>query len=147
MNAALTLTYKTPVIKTAIAAVIVVAVLFVINMLLAYFTGRVFGLGFFLIALIPCLTMSRTGVTLEADALAFKSGFSKKNFPLKGNTFAYGHKTGFPAWLQSLSPRTGFMRISQEGKSDMVLHLNLARADFDNLVVTMRERGAIMETV
>ena len=147
MNAVATLAYKTPVMKTVIAGVIVLAALFVANMLLAYFTGRVFGLGFFIIALIPCLTMWRTGVMLEADALAFKSGFSKKSFPLKGNTFVYGHKTGFPAWMQSLSPRTGFMRIRQEGKSDMVLHLNLAREDFDNLVATMRERGAIVEAV
>ena len=59
----------------------------------------------------------------------------------------YGHKTGVAAWLQSLSPRTGFLRIPQEGKPDTVLHLNLAREDFDSLVAAMRERGASLEAM
>ena len=147
MNATATLTYKTPAMKTVIAGVIGLAAQFVVNILMAYFTGRLFGLGFFIIALIPCLTMSRTKVMLEADDLAFRHGFGQKRIPLRGGAFGSGHKTGFAAWLQSLSPRTGFLRIRQVGKPDMVLHLNLAREDFDNLMAAMRERGASLEAM
>ena len=48
----------------------------------------------------------------------------------------------FEALLQSLFLRTIFLRIRQEGKSEEVMAVNIAREDFEKVVTAMRERGS-----
>lgn len=147
MSTPATLVYKTPVARTIVAACILLAAMILVNMLMYHVNGKVFGPLWIIVILGPCLAISRGGVTLERDSMTIKRGFGKKEYPLSGPTFVYGHKKGVPALLQSLSTETNFFRIRQDGKNDMVMPVNIARADFENLVTAMRERGALVQAV
>ena len=145
MNTPVTITYKTPVARTIVAALILLATMLVVNMLMYHFDGKVFGPLWIIIILGPCLAISRGGATLERDAVTIKRGFSKREYPLDGATFVYGYKTGVPALLQSLFTQTNFFRIRQDGKNEVIMPVNIPRADFEMLVAAMRERGATVQ--
>lgn len=145
MNTPATLTYKTPVARTIVAALILLATMLVVNMLMYHLDGKVFGPLWIIVILGPCLAISRGGVTLERDAVTIRRGFGKKEYPLLGAIFIYGHKTGVSALLQSLFTQTNFFRIRQEGKNEVVMPVNIPRADFETLITAMRERGATVQ--
>ena len=147
MNTSATLTYKTPAVRTIAAALILLATMLLVNMLMYHLNGRVFGPLWILVILGPCLAISRGAVILGRDSITIKRGFGKKEYPLTGAVFVYGHKTGVPALLQSLFTQTNFFRIRQEGKNEVVMPVNIPRADFETLVGAMRERGATVQAL
>ena len=147
MNAFTPLTYKTPAARTIVAALILLAAMLLVNMLMYHVNGKVFGPLWIIVILGPCLAISRGGVTLEREAVTIKRGFGKKEYPLSGAIFVYGHKTGIPALLQSLFTQTNFFRIRQDGKNEVILPVNIPRADFEMLVTAMRERGATVQAL
>ena len=145
MNAPATLAYKTPASRTIVAALILLAAMLVVNMVMYHLDGKVFGPLWMVVILGPCLALSRGGVTLERDSVIIKRGFGEKEYLLSGVIFVYGHKSGAPALLQSLSTQTNFFRIRQDGKNEVVMPVNIPRADFEALVTAMRERGAVVQ--
>ena len=147
MNTPATLTYKTPAARTIVAALILLAVMLLVNMLMYHVNGKVFGPLWIIVILGPCLAVSRGRVILERDSMTISRGFGKKEYSLDGVTFAYGHKTGIPALLQSMFTQTNFFRIRQEGKNEVIMPVNIPRADFDMLVKAMRERGAMVQAL
>ena len=100
MNTPATLTYKTPAARTVVAALILLAAMLLVNMLMYHFDGKVFGPIWIIVILGPCLAISRGGVILERDFMTISRGFGKREYPLTGATFVYGHKTGIPALLE-----------------------------------------------
>ena len=147
MHTPATLTYKTPVARTVAAACILLAAMVLVNMLMYHVNGKIFGPLWTIVILGPCLALSRGGVTLERDSMTIRRGFCKKEYPLSGGTFVYGHKSGVSALVQSLCTQTNFFRIRQEGKNEVIMPVNIPRADFEILVTAMRERGAMVQAL
>ncbi len=146
MNNFAPLTYKTPVMRTIMAAGVILVALMLGSAVMYQINGKVFGFGMILIVLLPCLVLSRSGAILEQDSVIIRQGLGKKKFLFNEAKFFYGRKTGFAALLQSLSLQANFFRIQQTGKREVVLPLNITNQDFEALVMTMRERGASVET-
>lgn len=142
MNRTPIISYKTPWTRTLVAAGFILALVILAEILMYQMSGRIFGLLWVAVFFGITITLSRGGVALAPDALVIRRGLGKKEYPLKGATFFYEEKTGLPALLQSLFLRTIFLRIRQEGKSEEVMAVNIAREDFEKVVTAMRERGS-----
>ena len=141
MSNTATISYKTPWARTLVAAGIILALIILADILMYQISGKIFGLLWVAVFFGITITLSRSGIAVAPDAVIIKRGLGKKEYPLKGVTFFYTEKSGLPALLQSLSLRTIILRIQQDGKSDVVMAVNIPREDFEKVMAAMREHG------